>query len=118
MPNDTEKSAEREDERAPEPDKLKAAQQGDDPEAEAGSEAEAEEPAAEATDATDAAEQVITERADDAPAAILPNGHFIFTADTPLFNGPTQLFDFDPVANTITLRQGEATRPNAPRANH
>src|SRR5262245_1508595 len=40
--------------------------------------------------------------ADDAPAAILPNGHVIFAADTPLFNGPTQLFDFDPVANTIT----------------
>jgi molecular chaperone GrpE len=66
VPNDTEKSAEREDERAPEPDKLTAAQQGDDPEAEAGSEAEAEEPAGEAGDA---AEQVITERADEEPAA-------------------------------------------------
>jgi hypothetical protein len=40
--------------------------------------------------------------ADDAPGAVLPNGHVIFAADTPLFHGPTQLFDFDPVANTIT----------------
>ena len=40
--------------------------------------------------------------ADDAPAAILPNGHVIFTADTPVFHGPAELFDFDPVANTIT----------------
>src|SRR5262249_4899803 len=40
--------------------------------------------------------------ADDAPGAVLPNGHVIFAADTPLFTAPTQLFDFDPVANTIT----------------
>jgi Bacterial pre-peptidase C-terminal domain/Bacterial Ig-like domain len=40
--------------------------------------------------------------ADDAPGAVLPDGHVIFAADTPLFNAPTQLFDFDPVANTIT----------------
>jgi len=40
--------------------------------------------------------------ADDAPAAILPDGHVIFAADVPLFNAPTQLFDYDPVANTIT----------------
>jgi len=40
--------------------------------------------------------------ADDAPAAILPDGHVIFAADTPLFAGQTQLFDFDPVANTIS----------------
>src|SRR5205814_7952391 len=40
--------------------------------------------------------------ADDAPGAMLPNGHFLFAADKPLFNGPTKLFDFDPVKNTIT----------------
>jgi hypothetical protein len=39
---------------------------------------------------------------DDAPGAELPNGHVIFAADTPNSKGPTQLFDFDPVANTIT----------------
>ena len=43
--------------------------------------------------------------ADDAPAAELPNGHVLFAADTStpgLFTKPTLLFDFDPVANTIT----------------
>ena len=42
--------------------------------------------------------------ADDAPGAILPNGHVIFAADSfsPTFSPPTQVFDFDPVANTIT----------------
>lgn len=46
--------------------------------------------------------------ADDAPGAMLPNGHVIFAADTssPLFTGPTQLFDFDPTANTITQITG------------
>ena len=75
MPNDTEKNAEREDARAPEPDKLTAAQQGADPEAEAASEpeaaseAEAEEPgeAGEDAEAEDAEERVITERADEEP---------------------------------------------------
>ncbi|HEY3969612.1 MAG TPA: kelch repeat-containing protein [Planctomycetaceae bacterium] len=42
--------------------------------------------------------------ADDAPGAMLPNGHFIFAADSPpgIFTAPTKIFDFDPVANTIT----------------
>ncbi len=40
--------------------------------------------------------------ADDAPGAMMPNGHFLFAADTPLFNGPTHLIDFDPVADTMT----------------
>ena len=40
--------------------------------------------------------------ADDAPGAMLPNGHFIFAADSPLFKSPTKLFDLDPVANTLT----------------
>ena len=40
--------------------------------------------------------------ADDAPGAMLPNGHYLFAADTPLFNGPTKLFDFDYTTNRIT----------------
>jgi autotransporter-associated beta strand protein len=47
--------------------------------------------------------------ADDAPAALLPNGHVLLAADTyisgssnPDFNPPTQLSDFDPSNNTIT----------------
>lgn len=42
----------------------------------------------------------------DAPAAVMPNGHVLLAADASpsrgLFKPPTQLFDFDPVANTIT----------------
>jgi autotransporter-associated beta strand protein len=40
----------------------------------------------------------------DGPGAELPNGHVLFTADesSPEFNPPTELFDFDPVANTLT----------------
>jgi hypothetical protein len=38
--------------------------------------------------------------ADDAPGAIAPNGHVIFTADTPLFHSPTKVFEYDPVAGT------------------
>ena len=40
--------------------------------------------------------------ADDASGAELPNGHVIFATDTPVFNNPTELFDFDPTTNTIT----------------
>jgi hypothetical protein len=40
--------------------------------------------------------------ADDAPGALLPNGHFIFAADHPLFNGPTMIFEYDPVANSLS----------------
>jgi hypothetical protein len=44
--------------------------------------------------------------ADDAPAAILPDGHVIFTADAGptrgTFSPPTDVFDFDPTTNTIT----------------
>jgi len=44
--------------------------------------------------------------ADDAPAAVLPNGHVLFTADagpsTVVFNPPTQVFDFDPDTDTIS----------------
>jgi hypothetical protein len=40
--------------------------------------------------------------ADDAPGAGLPNGHVIFAADTPPYQGPTQLLDFDPVTGTLS----------------
>lgn len=39
---------------------------------------------------------------DDAPGALLPNGHFLFLADSYLFNAPTKLFDFDYSTNTLT----------------
>jgi hypothetical protein len=43
--------------------------------------------------------------ADDAPGAVLPNGHVLFAADAGptlgTFHSPTQLFDYDPDANTI-----------------
>jgi hypothetical protein len=38
---------------------------------------------------------------DDAPGAVLPNGHVLFTADPPS-TGAATVFEFDPVANTIT----------------
>ena len=44
--------------------------------------------------------------ADDAPAAITPNGHVLFTADAGpalgVFSPPTRIFDFDPATNTIS----------------
>jgi autotransporter-associated beta strand protein len=40
--------------------------------------------------------------ADDAPGALLPNGDLLYCADTPLFNGPTDIFDFNYTNNTIT----------------
>jgi Right handed beta helix region len=47
---------------------------------------------------------------DDAPGVMLPNGHVLFLADTysPLFTAPTQIFDYDPVANTITQESAPA----------
>ncbi len=40
--------------------------------------------------------------ADDAPGAMLPNGHVLFAADRPLFGSPMKLFEYDPTANTYT----------------
>jgi len=43
--------------------------------------------------------------ADDAPGAILPNGHVLFAADQgpiKLFSGPTKLFDFNPSTSTLS----------------
>jgi len=43
---------------------------------------------------------------DDAPAVVIPSGHVLFAADAGptrgTFSAPTQLFDFDPTANTIS----------------
>jgi hypothetical protein len=43
--------------------------------------------------------------ADDAPAAVLPNGDVLFTADagptSGVFSAPTEVFDYNPTANTI-----------------
>jgi Ca2+-binding RTX toxin-like protein len=48
----------------------------------------------------------------DAPAAMLTNGQVLFAAGTQDFNGPTSLFTYDPVANTIT--QMHPADPNVP----
>jgi hypothetical protein len=40
--------------------------------------------------------------ADDAPGAMLPDGHFLFLADFYPSASPTMLFDYDYVSNTIT----------------
>mgnify|MGYP003337723356 FL=1 len=40
--------------------------------------------------------------ADDAPGAVLPNGHFVFLADFYLFNSPVSMFDYDYNTNTLT----------------
>jgi hypothetical protein len=37
---------------------------------------------------------------DDAPGAMMPNGHILIAADTPLFTGPTHIYEFDPTANS------------------
>jgi len=39
--------------------------------------------------------------ADDAPGAILPDGNVIFAADAGNYTQPTELFEFNPIANTI-----------------
>jgi hypothetical protein len=39
---------------------------------------------------------------DDAPGAMMPNGHVLFSADHTGLQGPTTLFEYDPVANTMT----------------
>jgi len=39
---------------------------------------------------------------DDAPGVLLPNGQFLFTADTQLYQAPTHVFDYNYVTNKIT----------------
>jgi subtilisin-like proprotein convertase family protein len=46
--------------------------------------------------------------ADDAPGVMLPNGHFLFTADTVQFTGPTRIFDYDYTNNSLTELTAEA----------
>ena len=39
----------------------------------------------------------------DAPAAMMPNGHVLFAAGAiPGWNSPTKVFEFDPIANSLT----------------
>ncbi len=56
--------------------------------------------------------------ADDAPAAVLPNGHVLFAADagptSGVFSGPTEIFDFDPASDAISLVQPPPQDPNLP----
>jgi hypothetical protein len=40
--------------------------------------------------------------ADDSAGVLLPNGQFLFTADTPLFHNPAHILDYDYGTNTIT----------------
>ena len=40
--------------------------------------------------------------ADDAPGVVLPDGRFLFAADTPLFKSPTRFFIFDPATDTLS----------------
>jgi hypothetical protein len=40
--------------------------------------------------------------ADDAPGALLPDGHYLFAVDTPTFQGPTHLLEFNPATNGIS----------------
>jgi hypothetical protein len=40
--------------------------------------------------------------ADDAPAAVLPNGHVLCEGEVAQFSGPSTYFDFNPATNTYT----------------
>jgi autotransporter-associated beta strand protein len=46
----------------------------------------------------------LNQGADDAPGALLPNGHVMYMVDTPLFTKPTQIYDFNPSTNSLTLQ--------------
>ena len=54
--------------------------------------------------------------ATDAPAAVMPSGHVLLAADASptlgAFQPPTQLFDFDPLANTISPVSPAIPDPN------
>jgi hypothetical protein len=43
-----------------------------------------------------------TQGADDAPVAMLPNGKVLLSVDHPLFNSPTNFYEFDPATNGFT----------------
>ena len=40
--------------------------------------------------------------ADDAPGAMMPNGDILFAADSPLFNAPTHIYEFNPTTGVYT----------------
>jgi hypothetical protein len=50
---------------------------------------------------------------DDAPGAMMPNGHVLFSADHPGLQGPTTLFEYDPVGNTMTPVLNAPSLPGA-----
>lgn len=49
--------------------------------------------------------------ADDAPGAVLPDGHFVFLADSYQFQSPTVLYDYDYTTNTLTNLSATTTLP-------
>jgi hypothetical protein len=52
--------------------------------------------------------------ADDAPGAMMPNGHILIAADTPLFNGPTSIYEFDPTKTTTATAYTNVTPSGFP----
>ncbi|MCU1276816.1 MAG: type sorting protein, partial [bacterium] len=44
--------------------------------------------------------------ADDAPAAMLPNGHILFVADKGSYMGPAAVFEYDPSTNMMAASAG------------
>jgi hypothetical protein len=48
---------------------------------------------------------------DDAPAAVMPNGHVLFVADSGSFTTPSAIFEYDPVANSYTNVGGPSGSP-------
>ncbi len=54
--------------------------------------------------------------ADDAPGAMMPNGHILFAADhlvPSYFTGPTSIFEFDPTAQPPNLPYTDVTPPSS-----
>jgi hypothetical protein len=48
---------------------------------------------------------------DDAPAAVMPNGHVLFVADAGHYLTPSAIFEYDPVANSYTDVGGPSGSP-------
>jgi hypothetical protein len=48
---------------------------------------------------------------DDAPGAVMPNGHVLFVADVGNFGTPSAIFEYDPVANNYTNVGGPSGNP-------
>jgi hypothetical protein len=56
--------------------------------------------------------------ADDAPGCMMPNGHILIAADTPLFRGPTHIYDFDPTTSHYTEVTPSITGMSTTRASY